>query len=107
MVIDGNDDGGIIADRLLTAADSASGTITLDYNNIDRLLSQVTSQGTIAYTYDKVGRQKTMWAPALNEICRSQNEIPIARETNRATNLIRSRRAIPDGPLTLVLYGRS
>jgi RHS repeat-associated protein len=49
-----------IADRLLTAADSASGTITLDYNNIDRLVSQVTSQGSIAYTYDKVGRQKTM-----------------------------------------------
>ncbi len=49
--------------RLRTAVDSLSGTMTLDYDSFDRLLSVATPQGTVSYTYDKVGRRKTMTVP--------------------------------------------
>jgi RHS repeat-associated protein len=49
-----------LADHLLTAVDSTGGTITLDYDDYDALISEATSLGTLSYTYDKVGRQKTM-----------------------------------------------
>jgi len=49
--------------RLRTAVDSVSGTLTLEYDNFNRLLSVATPQGTISYTYDKVGRRKTMTVP--------------------------------------------
>jgi RHS repeat-associated protein len=49
--------------RLLTAVDSLSGTIVLNYDSFDRVLTLTTPQGAISYTYDKVGRRKTMTVP--------------------------------------------
>lgn len=49
--------------RIRTVVDSLAGTITLDYDNFDRMRSQTSPQGTVSYTYDKVGRRKTMTVP--------------------------------------------
>lgn len=40
--------------------DSISGTITLTYDDFDRLTSEVTPHGAVSYTYDKAGRRATM-----------------------------------------------
>jgi RHS repeat-associated protein len=46
--------------RLTQAVDSASGTITRAYDNLDRLISETTPQGSISYSYDAAGRRTTM-----------------------------------------------
>jgi RHS repeat-associated protein len=43
--------------RLRTAVDSASGTITRDYDNLDRLFSETTGQGVVTYQFDLAGRR--------------------------------------------------
>ncbi|MBA3734958.1 MAG: IPT/TIG domain-containing protein [Actinobacteria bacterium] len=48
--------------RLLTAVDSANGTITEVPDNLDRLTSETTPQGTVSYTYDNADRRLTMTA---------------------------------------------
>jgi RHS repeat-associated protein len=53
-------DGG---NRLRTAVDSISGTITRNYDNLDRLTSDATPQGTVSYTYDNAGRRASLTVP--------------------------------------------
>jgi len=48
------------ANRLMQVVDSVSGTIAYTYDNLDRLVSETTSQGTVSYSYDAVGRRTTM-----------------------------------------------
>jgi RHS repeat-associated protein len=48
------------ANRLTQAVDSASGTIALAYDDLDRLITATTPQGIVAYTYDDDGRRTTM-----------------------------------------------
>jgi len=50
-------DGG---NRLTQAVDSAGGTITDGYDNLDRITSEATAQGSITYGYDNAGRRTTM-----------------------------------------------
>ena len=40
--------------------DSLSGTITRTYDGLDRLIQEVTPQGTVSYTYDTAGRRTSM-----------------------------------------------
>ncbi len=47
-------------ERLTQVVDSASGTIALAYDNLDRRTSETTPQGTVNYTYDTVGRRASM-----------------------------------------------
>ncbi len=56
------------SDRLRSAIDSLSGTITLDYDNFDRLVSATTPLGTLGYTYDQVGRRKGMTVQGQSEV---------------------------------------
>jgi RHS repeat-associated protein len=63
--IDYTYDGG---NRLLTAADSANGTITDTPDDLDRLMSETTSQGTVSYTYDNANRRLTMDVPGQTQI---------------------------------------
>ena len=42
--------------------DSVSGTIQHSYDNLDRLTSEITPQGTVSYTYDAANRRATMTA---------------------------------------------
>ena len=46
--------------RLTKVVDSASGTITRTYDDLDRLKSETSPQGTVSYTYDAGGRRQTM-----------------------------------------------
>jgi len=47
-------------DRLTQVVDTVSGTITRVYDNLDRLTSETTPQGSVSYTYDAGGRRSTM-----------------------------------------------
>jgi len=40
--------------------DTAGGAITRVYDNLDRLTSETTLQGSISYSYDAAGRRTTM-----------------------------------------------
>jgi YD repeat-containing protein len=46
--------------RMTQAVDSAGGTITDAYDNLDRLTSETTTQGSISYSYDLAGRRTIM-----------------------------------------------
>jgi RHS repeat-associated protein len=46
--------------RLVEAADSATGSITFEYDDFDRLTSETSPQGTVSYTYDDAGRRTSM-----------------------------------------------
>lgn len=46
--------------RMSQAADSAGGTITDAYDDLDRLTSETTAQGSISYGYDAAGRRTSM-----------------------------------------------
>ncbi len=46
--------------RMTQVVDSAGGTITRAYDDLDRLTSETTSQGSITYAYDNAGRQTSM-----------------------------------------------
>ncbi|HSB13057.1 MAG TPA: RHS repeat-associated core domain-containing protein [Bryobacteraceae bacterium] len=46
--------------RLTQVVDSISGTITLTWDDFDRLTREVTPQGTVDYVYDAAGRRVTM-----------------------------------------------
>ena len=46
--------------RLTVAEDSSSGRIELSYDNLDRLVQEITSQGRVEYQYDAIGRRTTM-----------------------------------------------
>jgi len=48
------------AGRLTEADDSANGTITLTYDDLDRLTSEATPTGTVSYGYDAADRRTTM-----------------------------------------------
>ncbi|HKV91758.1 MAG TPA: RHS repeat-associated core domain-containing protein [Candidatus Angelobacter sp.] len=49
-----------VASRVTRAVDSAGGTITDIYDNLDRLVNETTPQGSISYTYDTAGRETSM-----------------------------------------------
>jgi len=46
--------------RMTQAVDSAGGTITEAYDNLDHLTSETTAQGSISYGYDLAGRRTSM-----------------------------------------------
>ena len=47
-------------DRLRTVTDSLNGTLTLTYDSLDRLIQEVTPQGTVSYGYDAASRRSAM-----------------------------------------------
>jgi RHS repeat-associated protein len=46
--------------RLIGVYDSKSGTISRGYDNLNRLVSETTPQGSVGYTYDPDGRRQSM-----------------------------------------------
>jgi RHS repeat-associated protein len=46
--------------RMHEAVDSLTGTITREYDDLDRVSSETTPQGSVVYTYDTAGRRSTM-----------------------------------------------
>jgi RHS repeat-associated protein len=49
--------------RLTQIVDSITGTITQGYDGLDRLTSDATPQGTVAYAYDNAGRRASLTVP--------------------------------------------
>jgi RHS repeat-associated protein len=45
------------ASRLTDAVDSVTGTVSRDYDDLDRLTSETSPRGIVSYTYDDVGRR--------------------------------------------------
>jgi RHS repeat-associated protein len=54
--------------RMTQAVDSAGGTITEAYDNLDRLTSETTAQGSISYGYDLAGRRASMTVAGQPEV---------------------------------------
>jgi RHS repeat-associated protein len=48
-----------VANRLTTAADSLAGTITVAYDDLDDVISELTPLSLVAYTYDAARRRKS------------------------------------------------
>jgi len=55
-------------DRVSPIIDSLSGTITRSYDDLNRLLSEQTTQGLVSYTYDAASRRATMTPAAQTQI---------------------------------------
>jgi RHS repeat-associated protein len=49
-----------VGDRLVQVVDSISGTISRSYDGLDRLISEVTPQGSVSYSYDAASRRTSM-----------------------------------------------
>lgn len=47
------------ANRLTSIADTSAGTITHNFDGLDRLIGETSPQGSIGYTYDVAGRRST------------------------------------------------
>ena len=55
-------------DRVRQVTDSLSGTMTLDFDELDSLTSITTGQGTVTYTYDDIGRRESMSVPGQSAV---------------------------------------
>jgi RHS repeat-associated protein len=98
--------------RMTQVVDSAGGTITRAYDNLDRLTSESTPQGSISYAYDNAGRQTSMTvtgqpqvsytydnANRLTQIAQSSSSTSFSYDNaNRGTSL-----TLPNG--VVVSYG--
>ncbi len=54
--------------RIAPQQDSAGGTVTRVYDDLGRLTSETTPQGTVSYTYDAAGRRLTMQAASQAQV---------------------------------------
>ncbi|HEX2050194.1 MAG TPA: RHS repeat-associated core domain-containing protein [Actinomycetota bacterium] len=52
------------AGRMVRAADAQTGAVALEYDALDRLVSETTPQGSVTYGYDVLGRRTSMSASA-------------------------------------------
>src|SRR5262249_52312951 len=98
---------------LTQIVDSISGTIARAYDGLDRLIQEITPQGTISYAYDAAGRRTTMTllgqgsvrysydkAHRLTQITQGSATVTITYDNaNRRTSL-----TLPNGILTEYSY---
>lgn len=99
--------------RVSQIVDSVSGTITRSYDDFDRLMQELTPQGSVSYTYDALGRRATMTpgsqaqitytydnANRLTKIQQGSETVSIAYDAaNRRTSL-----TLPNGVVTSYTY---
>jgi RHS repeat-associated protein len=55
-------------DRITQIVDSAGGTITRGYDNLDRLATETTAQGSVSYGYDNRGRRTSMTVAGQSQV---------------------------------------
>jgi RHS repeat-associated protein len=78
-------DGG---NRLTQAVDSAGGTITDGYDNLDRITSEATAQGSITYGYDNADRRTAMTVAGQPQVAYSyDNANRLTQITQGTTNV--------------------
>jgi RHS repeat-associated protein len=101
--------------RVSSLVDSISGTITESYDDLDRLISEVTPQGSVSYTYDVISRRTGMTvagqppisysydtAGRLTQVAQSTTQVNINYDTiNR-----RSSMTLPNGISVNYTYDR-
>ena len=99
--------------RLATIGDSVNGTtITRTYDNLNRLTSELTAQGTVSYTYDGADRRATMTVAGQPSVTYGYDDAnrltSVAQRTSTVTITYddvdrRSTLALPNG--IVVAYG--
>lgn len=99
-------------DRVVEIDDSAGGTITRDYDLLDRVIEETTPEGTVTYSYDAADRRTAMGvsgqtgvsysydaADRLTEVAQGSAAVTIAYDSaNRRTSL-----TLPNG--VVIAYG--
>jgi RHS repeat-associated protein len=74
--------------RLTKVVDSASGTYTPEYDELNRLKSLATPQGTIKYEYDEANRRTSMTVPGQEAVKYTYNEGNLLKEIKRGTQAV-------------------
>jgi RHS repeat-associated protein len=64
--------------KVVGTEDSTSGRIEFSYDNLDRLVQELTPQGTVEYQYDAIGRRTTMTV---------NGQIPVSYQYDSASRL--------------------
>jgi RHS repeat-associated protein len=77
--------------RLTQVQDSIGVTVARSYDDLDRLLSETTPQGTVSYTYDAAGRRLTMQAGSQAQVTYSYDD------ANRLTGITQGSNSIAFG----------
>lgn len=77
--------------RPTTITDSLAGTVTRTYDDFDRLISEVTPQGTVSYTYDAADRMQTATIPGQGVITYTHDD------ANRLTGITQGTSTISVG----------
>lgn len=74
--------------RLTEVIDSASGTYTPEYDELNRLKSLATPQGTIKYEYDEANRRTSMTVPGQEALKYTYDEANRLKELKRGTQAV-------------------
>jgi len=74
--------------RLTKIIDSASGTYTPEYDELNRLKSLATPQGTIKYEYDEANRRTSMTVPGQEAVKYTYDEASRLKELKRGTQAV-------------------
>jgi RHS repeat-associated protein len=74
--------------RLTKVVDSASGTYTPEYDELNRLTSLVTPQGTLKYEYDEANRRTSMTVPGQEAVKYTYDEANRLKEIKRGTQAV-------------------
>ena len=74
--------------RLTKIVDSASGTYTPEYDELNRLKSLATPQGTIKYEYDEANRRTSMTVPGQEAVKYTYDEANRLKELKRGTQAV-------------------
>ncbi len=74
--------------RLTKVVDSASGTYTPEYDELDRLKSLATPQGTVKYEYDEANRRTSMTVPGQEALKYTYDEANRLKELKRGTQAV-------------------
>ena len=74
--------------RLTKVIDSATGTYTPEYDELNRLKSLATPQGTIKYEYDEANRRTSMTVPGQEAVKYTYDEANRLKELKRGTQAV-------------------
>ncbi len=74
--------------RLKKITDSASGTYTPEYDELNRLKSLATPQGTVSYEYDEANRRTSMTVPGQEALKYTYDEVNRLKELKRGTQAV-------------------
>ena len=74
--------------RLQRVDDSRAGTITRNYDDLDRMTSETTPQGTISYTYDDANRRQSMTVTGQPQVAYAYFTNDQLHTITRGTNVV-------------------